>query len=172
MKKKICLSVMLGILCCALSMAQEAKRLSVGLGVEGNMNTHEYAAFGGSVVVEYGITDAWAAGIRFTTSYNFTDMLVFDPMAFGRLYVFKLPVLSAVLGSGTLLGGLYAEAGVGAAVVLQTEYEAATTVLGEVAVGWRFTFGDWYVEPSVRGGVPFLWGVSVGGGYRINLKKK
>jgi hypothetical protein len=44
--------------------------------------------------------------------------------------------------------------------------------LGEAAVGWRFAFGNWYVEPSARFGMPFLWSIGVSGGYRFNLNKK
>jgi hypothetical protein len=173
MKKHVFLSVMLAICCSAFAAAQGAMRLSVGLGAEGNMNTRENAAFGGSFTVDYGITDAWAAGIKFTASHNFGSTLVLDPTAFGRLYLFKLISLAKVSDTGkTLLGGVYAQVGVGASVVQQKGYDIAPLVTGEAAIGWRFTFGDWYVEPYARFGVPFIWGVGVSGGYRFNLKKR
>jgi hypothetical protein len=152
-------------------MAQQAKQLSVGLGAEANMNTREGAAFGGSIGVEYGISDAWAAGVRFTVSHNFDDTLTLAPSAFARLYVFQLIPLTKVSdAANALLGGVFAQAGAGASMVRQDNYNTAAQILGEFAAGWRFRSGNMYAEPYVRFGVPFLWAAGVNAGYRFNKK--
>jgi hypothetical protein len=150
--------------------AQESGALSVGIGADGNMNTREHAALGGSLAVEYGITNAWAAGIKFTVSHNLSDTLVLDPEAFARLYVFQLARLAET--ANPVFGGVYAQAGAGVSVVRQDRYDTAPIFLGEIAAGWRFMCGNWYVEPSARFGMPFLWGAGVSGGYRFDLKKE
>jgi hypothetical protein len=153
--------------------AQKSGALSAGIGADGNMNTRENAAFGGSIAVDYGITDAWTAGIAFALSHNFSDTLTLTPSAFARLYVFHLIPLAKVSDAmNELLGGVYAQAGAGVSVVWQDRYDTAPIFLGELAAGWRFSFGNWYVEPSARFGMPFLWGAGVSGGYRFDLKKE
>jgi hypothetical protein len=55
---------------------------------------------------------------------------------------------------------------------MQDGYDTAPLFLGEAVAGWRFSFGNWYVEPYVRFGVPFIWGAGVSGGYKFDFNKK
>jgi hypothetical protein len=148
--------------------------VSVGIGVEANMNTYEGVAFGGSLAVDYGITDAWAAGGKFAFSLDliFYGAVVFDFEAFGRLYPFNLIPLAKVPDTwSSQLGGVFVQVGAGASwELVHNKWQ----FLGEAVIGWRFTSGknNWYVEPAARLGVPFLWSVGVTGGYRFGANKR
>jgi len=138
----------------------------VGIGPEIKGNTRSGAAIGGSLLFGFDIDSRFAAGQK--TAF-FHDMDTVSALEFQGFFRYMLPWLH---WPSSLSGPfLQAEAG---AVVLFYESEAFPLFSGGFAAGWRFLFAqennsgcNWYVEPAVRAGYPYIWGVGVTAGIRF-----
>jgi hypothetical protein len=135
--------------------AQEARQITLGLGIEGNMNTRESVALGSMVNADYGIIPNLAAGIKFGFSHNMAHIMTLEPEAFIRWY---------------FLGGkgfsFFAQAGIGTSIFFE-DMEVHPAVLGDLVVGLRVPLKQWYVEPYLRAGYPLIWGAGISAGYRF-----
>ncbi|MDR1279146.1 MAG: hypothetical protein LBK02_10380 [Treponema sp.] len=129
--------------------------LALGFGVEGNMNTISYAsaASGFSLVLDMG--RVFAAGLRTGYSYNFSGIGALEMAALGRWYFFS-----------SEKSRLFAQIEAGADLIFY-EGSADTAFLGGLVLGWRVNLGSGYLEPAIRGGYPYLWGLGLGFGWRI-----
>ncbi|MDR0624399.1 MAG: hypothetical protein LBG10_08215 [Treponema sp.] len=135
--------------------AQEAKQIALGVGVEGNMNTRQDAALGSTVSAGYGIFPNLAAGIKFGFSHNMARIMTLEPEVFVRWYIWELKYFS-----------FFAQAGVGTSVIFEDK-ESHPAVLGNLAAGLRIPLKQWYAEPYLRTGYPFIWGAGMSAGYRF-----
>jgi hypothetical protein len=130
------------------------------LGLEGNANTREGAAFGGGLLFGCDFNRLMAAGVKAAFSTNLDTISTLEPLAFFRMY---LP-----LGSGAP----FAQAEAGMSVFLENG-NAFPAFNGGLALGWRFLLGQyWYVEPSIRSGYPYVWGGGISAGLRFAAGKK
>ena len=128
----------------------------IGLGPEINGNTREGAAIGGGLTFGIDLNSRFALGLKTSFSHNLNTVGTLEPLAFFR---YKLP-----------LGGLFLQAETGAAVYFE-HGEAYPAFSGGLAAGWRFNLGkNWYLEPALRGGYPFIWGLGITAGYRFGIK--
>jgi hypothetical protein len=128
-----------------------------GLGVEGNANTREGAAFGGSLSGGVDLDDQFSLGLRITLSSNIDTVTTMEPAAFFRYY---LPFN---------FSGLFAQAELGMSLFFE-DGESYPAFLGGLAFGWRYNVNkNWYIEPSVRAGYPFLWGVGILAGLSFDI---
>jgi hypothetical protein len=152
---KVLLLLTVFITMVSLVGAQEANEIALGLGVEGNMNTRQGTAIGGTVSADYGIIPNLAAGVKFGFSHNLARIMTLEPEAFARWYVWDIKSLA-----------VFIQAGVGAAVIFEDD-AVKPAVLGDAAAGIRIPFGRWYVESCLRTGYPFIWGAGVSAGYRF-----
>jgi hypothetical protein len=139
----------------SLVAAQEANRFSLGTGIEGNMNTRQNMALGTQVSVDYGIIPNWTAGVKFTFSHNLGKIMTLEPEFFARWYVLELKELP-----------LFAQADLGTTIIFEGA-KSHPAFLGGVTAGIRIPFNNWYVEPYVRTGYPFIWGAGITAGYRF-----
>ena len=129
--------------------------ISIGLGVEGNANTRENFALGGGLSVLLDVSRDLAAGIKTTFSYDFSTVGAWETAALFRYY---LPL-------DTIGPFIQAEAG---CIVFFEHGEVFPAFSGGVRTGWRFSFDrNWYVEPSIRGGYPFMWGAGIVAGLKL-----
>jgi hypothetical protein len=133
---------------------------SAGLGADVNLNTREGVALGGSVSVDYGITARIAAGVTAVFSGNFGDIFTAEPAVFFRWYALQI-------------GGmpLFAQGDIGCSIITEGA-DAMPAFLGAVRAGIRIPVKNFYVEPYVRFGFPFIWGIGALCGYSFNLKDK
>jgi hypothetical protein len=125
-----------------------------GLGLEVNMNTRldTGAALGGSFTAGYDINRFFGAGAVIVYSHNMDTLGSLEPAAFFRWY---LPLE---------FSGPFVQAEAGLSVFFENG-EAMPAFNGGLAAGWRFRPGQyWYIEPSFRGGYPFLWGCGISAG--------
>jgi hypothetical protein len=128
-----------------------------GLGVEGNANTREGAAFGGSLSGGVDLDDQFSLGLRITLSSNMDTVTTMEPAAFFRYY---LPFN---------FSGLFAQAELGMSLFFE-DGESYPAFLGGLAFGWRYNVNEkWYIEPSVRMGYPFLWGFGILAGFSFDI---
>ena len=71
-------------------------------------------------------------------------------------YYFPIPIAGSPF--------VQAEAG---AVLFFEHGDVFPALLGGISTGWRLNLaGNWYIEPQLRGGYPFLWGLGVTVGLR------
>lgn len=155
--KNIVYCVILSI--CFLFAASGLYALSgvfVGLGIEGNANTREGFAFGGGLSGGVDLDHQFSLGLKTAFSSNMDTVTTLESAAFFRYYLpFKF-------------SGLFAQAELGAAVFFE-DGENYPALLAGLAFGWRYNFGkNWYIEPSIRGGYPFAWGVGLLAGMRFD----
>jgi hypothetical protein len=143
------------IVLAGLAGAQETKRFDLGFGIEGNMNTYRGAALNGNINFDYEITNTLAAGIKFGFNHNFRSTMVLEPGAHFRWYFFNLKG-----------NPLFVQGDLGASLIFEdaTLYPA---FMGGITAGVRFPLKNWYLEPYIRGGYPFLWGIGVIGGFKL-----
>jgi hypothetical protein len=95
----------------------------------------------------------------FTISNDFETFYSLEPELFGRWYFLEMGVPG---------GGLFLQEDMGIRFSFD-DLDPSFSFQGGVSLGfrWAFTPGDYYVEPYVRGGYPFLAGVGIRGGCRL-----
>ena len=135
------------------------KNFWFGAGGEAAMYSQEGYAFGGSFTLGYGegsaigLKAAWlfneegidTVELNFLLKFSFLKdgykgpfiQLMGGPALFNRAGDFSIPSNSGILSAG-------------------------------LGLGWRFVlFNHWFVEPSVRGGYPYIFGASVSTGLSL-----
>jgi len=128
-----------------------------GLGVEGNANTREGAAIGGNLSLGVNLDSQFSLGLKTAFSSNIDTITTLEQAAFFRYYV---PVK---------LNGLFAQVELGASIFFE-DGNSYPAFLGGVAFGWRCNvFQDWYIEPAVRFGYPFIWGLGLLAGLSFDI---
>jgi hypothetical protein len=128
-----------------------------GLGVETNANTREGAAFGGGLSLGLDLNQQFSFGVKTAFSADMDTVTTLEPAVLFRYY---LPLK---------FNGLFAQTEIGAAIFFEdgNNYYA---FMGGLVLGWRFNaYKNWYIEPSVRGGYPFVWGIGLQAGLHFDL---
>jgi len=129
--------------------------------IEFNMYNLSGLAFGGGLAFAYGdelaigLRVAWFRGDNGETSTMEINILL-------RWYILN--------GSNNY--GPYIQIGAGPVLFAQEESLSIPAGIGSISaganLGWRFSFGqNWFIEPAIRIGFPYLAGVGVSGGYRF-----
>jgi hypothetical protein len=155
MEKRVFLLCMLIILTAVFVCAQEAHRIFLGVGIEGNLNSRQDMAMGQHLTFDYGINRVLSAGLKWGFSHNFNQLYVLEPEAFVRWYFKKFS--SAFL---------FLQADLGASIIF-SESAVYPLMMGGITGGIRFPLNHWYIEPYVRGGYPFMVGAGANIGYRF-----
>jgi hypothetical protein len=128
-----------------------------GLGMEVNANTREGAAFGGGLSAGLDINSQFSFGVKTAVSSNFNAITTLETAGLFRYYLpFKFT-------------GLFAQAELGAVIFFE-DGKNYPAFLGGAVFGWRYNFvKDWYIEPYVRCGYPFIWAVGFLAGYHFDF---
>ncbi|MDR3343108.1 MAG: hypothetical protein LBT14_10070 [Treponema sp.] len=157
MKKSVILAFL--VLLCLATLEAKERTLRVGLGLEANMNTGEGYALGRSFSLDFQFLKYIVNGVTLTISDDFKIFTVIEPAIFGRWYFLNL---------GLKEGGFFVQGDLGASLVVEAS-ETTPHILGGLTTGFRYPFlgGDYYVEPFVKGGYPFLWGAGARFGCRF-----
>jgi len=129
-----------------------------GLGAEINANTRDGAAFGGGLSAGLDINQQFSFGVKAVISSNFDTITSLETAGLFRYYLpFKF-------------NGLFAQAELGAVIFFE-DGKNYPAFLGGLAFGWRYNlFKNWYIEPSVRCGYPFVWGAGFWAGIHFDFK--
>lgn len=152
--KKFGIVCLLFIIAGSLS-AQDA--IFASLGVETNANTRESAAFGGGLTSAMDLNEMFSVGVKISFSAALDTVNTLDTAALFRYY---LPLK---------FSGLFVQAELGGAFYF---YDGGNypAFLGGVTAGWRYNVADhWYLEPFVRGGYPFIYGIGLSAGTSFDL---
>ena len=127
----------------------------LGMGAEANANTREGMAGGGSFTFGIDANRHIAFGLKAIYSNSFDTVSSLEIPAFVRWF----PPLQR--------HGLYVQWELGSSIVFENS-KGHWTLLGSLGAGWRYTLGNnWYIEPFVRGGYPFIWGAGITAGLRF-----
>ncbi|MDR2964746.1 MAG: hypothetical protein LBU88_03120 [Treponema sp.] len=152
------------VLCLLLYIAgslSALENLYAGFGAELNANSRKSVAVGGNLSFGMGINELFDAGFKAGYSYGMDTL---STLEFQGLFRYKnLPFN---------ITGLFVQAELGA-VIFFYEGDTYPSFLGGLAAGWRIFpgSGNWYIEPQVRAGYPFLWGVGITVGIPIATNK-
>ncbi|MHB9292840.1 hypothetical protein Holit_01951 [Hollandina sp. SP2] len=135
------------------------KQAHLGLGVEGNINIGTKMIFGHSICYDKQLFTYFGLGFMLTISSDFGTFTSMEPEVFGRWYF---------LDMGIPGGGLFLQEDMGIRLI-SDNFEFTPAFLGGLSLGFRYAFKykDYYVEPYVRGGYPFMFGVGLRGGVRL-----
>ena len=119
-------------------------------------------ALGGGFAL--GAGDGVAIGFRLLYAVAFGDESInsLEMALFMRFYPFG-PEAST---------GLFVQVTVGAVIYARDNAFSFPSEAGAIsaglAAGWRFPLGKhWYIEPSIRGGYPYIAGAGVSAGFRL-----
>ena len=150
--------LILFLLLCAASGLFAIDDIFAGLGLEINGHSRKNIAGGLGLAAGVDLNSRFALGLKFLASHNFDTVGALEPLGFFRYY---LP-----------LGGLFVQAEAGAVVYFEygKTYPAFS---GGLAAGWRFNLPkNWYLEPAIRGGYPFAFGLGITAGYKFNIPSR
>ena len=118
----------------------------VGLGSEVNNNAKKGNAIGSNMALGYDMNKHFAFGINAVYSNDLEEEETLESKLMLRYY---LPV-----------GGPFMQAEAGGA--LNKNDKNNIVPQGGMAAGWRFSVDkEWFVEPAVRGGYPYVWGTGI-----------
>jgi hypothetical protein len=148
MKKWLLLAILVsGLYLCAF--AQE-KKMSMGAGVEWNMDSrHDFAA-GAVLNFLYNLPWTSSLGLSFTGSMNFNKIYVLEPALIVRKYF-----------SQDHHSGLFIQFNTGAFIAFE-EKGITPMIMSGLACGYRIPLkSSFYIEPYGRAGYPFAFGLGV-----------
>jgi len=155
--KKLCILFLLAV--AGNLYAQSG--IFAGIGPELNANTREGVALGGNLTFGLDLNDIFATGAKVTFSSNLDTVTTLEPVGFFRYYFSRLLPLP--------LGVLFVQAELGGSLFFE-DGGTYPSLYGGLAAGWRFNvWQDLYLEPVVRGGYPYAWGVGLSVGYRFDM---
>ena len=138
---------------CGVFAQEDGYGMALGPGLEWNMSSGRKSAGGAAVSADYRLFNAFAAGLSFGMSSNFTALTAIELAASFRWYVF-----------GSNRRGIFAQADGGLFVYME-DVQPRPMFLGGLRAGYRLPVGGrFYVEPYVRGGYPFVLGVGMSAG--------
>lgn len=136
-------------------------KTAIGLSAEVNKNSMENLAFGGAVSFDYTILRKAAVGAKVFASYDpfekSNSIITIEPLGTLRVY--------AVSPSGEPATGLFVEAQAGISLFfVNSDFNNCINAGAEL--GYRFGIGNFYAEPYLRGGYPYL----LGGGINLGMR--
>jgi hypothetical protein len=161
--KKLCIIVLLFV--SGLTAFGQEKKMSVGLGVELNKDSRhhfsiaevDFAVAAGAVLYfSYDFGDYFSTGLITTASYNFYDFVVIEPTLLLRRYFYY-----------NNESGFFAQVDGGLFIIFE---DGKTRLMPSAGFrgGYRRLLGtSFYVEPYVRLGYPFAYGIGALAGIRF-----
>jgi len=163
--KKIVSFIFLILICLPLSAQGETTKSEefwISPGAEMAFYSPVSLSAGGSVTIAYG--SGTSIGTKISWLYDNK----------GQLNVFILDFLLRWYFFGNSANsGLYIQFAGGPAIYLQSEEEISMpvrigTLTAGLALGWRFLLGNYfYIEPSISGGYPYIFGAGLSAGVRF-----
>jgi hypothetical protein len=145
--------------------AARDKPLSLGLGVEANMNAVHNVAAAAWFSAALDVDDFFNVGIKAGYSYDASDMGTLELAVLNRWYF--IPPKKYRLFTQVELGADLIFHNGKILPLYNGKIARRPVLLGGLAVGWRISFRFGYLEPILRVGFPYIWGSGLGFGWRI-----
>lgn len=135
---------------------------SLGFIAEANKNSISHVSPAVGISFDYSLIRRLSLGVKALVSFDALEkdntIYTIEPLGFLRWYVTS--------PTGEPSAGLFVEGQCGAEVVLVND-EIKTAVSSGLSLGFRITAGNFYLEPALRGGYPYLFGAGLGAGFRF-----
>lgn len=135
---------------------------SIGFILEVNKNSISVVSPAIGISFDYSFLRKFSVGIKTLVSYDFFEkdnsVYAIEPLLFARWY--------AVSPSGEPSAGLFLEAQGGPEILLVNSNLNVSANFGG-AVGFRIANGNFYFEPVLRGGYPYIFGAGINAGFRF-----
>lgn len=145
-----------------LGRAAVYKKVALGFGAEVNKNSLDSVAPAGSVSFDYNIFRKVSLGVKMFASFDVNEkdnnLTILEPHALLRFY---LASPSGEPGTGVFLEGL------GGASLLFVDSDTKFVVNAGAGFGYRFAFSNFYIEPELRVGYPYIFGAGLSAGFRF-----
>ena len=138
-----------------IAVGQE-KKMSLGAGLEWNMDSRHNFAGGTSLHFSFNVFRNYSLGVNLSASYNFNDFTALEPTFFVRRY-FKQDVFRQ----------FFLQLDMGSFIIFENE-EVIPMFDAGLKGGYRFLLGSsFYIEPYGRMGYPFAFGIGAAAGFRF-----
>ena len=135
---------------------------SLGFIAEANKNSVSGVSPAGGISFDYSLTRKFSLGGKALVSYDAFEkdntIYAIEPLGFVRWYV--------VSPSGEPSAGLFVE-GQGGMELLLVNSDFKTSLSAGFSLGFRIPSGNFYFEPYIRGGYPYMFGAGIGAGFRF-----
>lgn len=135
----------------------QAGSLSIGLLCEGNKATRQGWTPGAGLIAGYEISQVFTVGVKGIYGNDLRGIEYFEGLLYGRYY---LPYKRDSVG-------IFAQLGLGGITFTEMREKSAASVLMDISLGARFTLGNFYLEPYIRGGYLIQLGAGLAFGYRM-----
>jgi len=114
-------------------------------------------AIGGGLSFGFDLTSMFQTGLRTAFFHNLYTVGALEIQAYIRSWLFKFSKTDGLFFQTELGNVLFFEYG-----------ETFPSLLGGWAVGWHLNYSDkWFFEPTLRLGLPHVWGINVAIGYKF-----
>jgi hypothetical protein len=137
--------------------AEKAGGFSAELLVEGNRATRQGWGIGAGMSAGYEVSEAFTIGVKGVYGNDMRGIESFEGLLYGRYY---LPYSKKEFG-------IFAQLGIGGITFTEARQKAAASVLVDISLGVRFSLGNFYLEPYIRGGYMIQIGAGLAFGYRL-----
>ena len=131
----------------------EEQQPRLGISAEVAMNRYKNCVFGHALAIEFNLFDFMANGVSFNVSHDFTVTTVLEPSLFARKYFLNL---------------FFAQFDLGMSIGVEKS-AARVTALAGLSGGFQCLLaqGDYVLEPYIKAGYPFIFGVGLRIGSRL-----
>ena len=145
-----------------LDRAPKYKKVFVGILAEANKNSLEFIAPAVGFTFDYALWRKISIGTRFSISYDLheknNELVTLETLGYLRFYIVSL--------SGEPVSGLFTELQGGVSSFFINS-NIKTVFNGGAGAGYRFTLSNFYLEPELRFGYPYIFGCSISAGMKF-----
>ena len=145
-----------------LKHAATIYKSSLGLTLEANKNSISYVSPAAGITFDYSLLRKLSLGLKVIVSYDFLEkehsILAIEPLGFLRWY--------AVSPTGEPSAGLFIEGQIGPELLF-VDSDIKTTTSAGLELGFRIPLQNFYFEPFLRGGYPYIFGAGLSAGFRF-----
>lgn len=138
------------------------KKVAQGFGAEINKNSLAFVAPAASVSFDYNILKKVSLGFKIFASWDMyeknNNFITLEPLASLRFYL--------VSHGGKPGTGVFLEI-LGGVSILSINSDIQFGANAGAGYGYRFAFGNFYIEPEIRVGYPYIVGAGISTGFRF-----
>ena len=137
-------------------------KTSISFGAEMNKNSVDKIAFGGCLSFDYAVLRWFELGAKVSASYAFFEkensVFTIEPLGDLRFYL--------VSPTGEPASGIFVASLIGASVVT-VDSDVKYSLNAGIELGFKHGWDNFYIEPYLRGGYPYIFGVGFAFGVRF-----
>ena len=138
------------------------RKVALGIDAEVNKNSLDFVSPAVSASFDYSVFRKLSLGFKMFASFDVKEkdnnLTILEPLALLRVYLVSQ---SGEPGTGVFLEGL------GGVSILLVDSDTKFVANGGGGFGYRFAFSNFYIEPEIRVGYPYIFGAGLGTGFRF-----